>query len=381
MPHPVSPDPARTDPTPYDAVLLLSFGGPEKPADVLPFLQNVTRGRGIPDERLKEVGEHYYGFGGRSPINDQNRALLAALRESFAEIGLDLPIYWGNRNWAPYLTDTLREMAADGIRRAVVIVTSAYPSYSGCRQYRENLADATAAVENAPVIDKLRHYANHPGFVGSFVESTAAALSQLPDGAAIAYVTHSIPTAMNETSGPDGNGYITWHQDVAAEITAELERRTGITRRTDLVYCSRSGPPQVPWLEPDVNDHLEQLAAAGVPGVAVVPIGFVSDHMEVIYDLDTEAAATADKLHLPMARAATPGTDRRFVTMLRDLVVERAQAERGEQPERPCVGKLGPGWDNCRPDCCPALRRPAQGRPTQTPETDQPTTAGPKDIA
>ncbi|HET6739298.1 MAG TPA: ferrochelatase, partial [Kribbella sp.] len=325
----MSPAPTPIDTTPYDAVLLLSFGGPEKPDDVLPFLQNVTRGRGIPDERLKEVGEHYYSFGGKSPINDQNRALLKALRASFDEIGLDLPIYWGNRNWAPYLTDTMREMAADGIRRAVVIVTSAYPSYSGCRQYRENLEDAAREVPDAPRIDKLRHYANHPGFVSSFVESTAAALSTLPEGAAIAYVTHSIPTAMNATSGPDGNGYVDWHNDVAASITAELERRTGRTRRTDLVYCSRSGPPQVPWLEPDVNDHLEALAAEGQPGVAVVPIGFVSDHMEVIYDLDTEAAKTAEKLGLPMARAATPGTDEKFVTMLRDLVVERAAAERG----------------------------------------------------
>jgi ferrochelatase len=364
MPVDVTPDP-----TPYDAVLLLSFGGPEKPEDVLPFLQNVTRGRGIPDERLKEVGEHYYSFGGRSPINDQNRDLLKALRDSLDEVGLELPIYWGNRNWEPYLTDTLRQMTEDGVRRAVVIVTSAYPSYSGCRQYRENLADATSVVEGAPVIDKLRHYANHPGFVGSFIESTTKALSELPEGSAIAYVTHSIPTSMNATSGPDGNGYVAWHEDVAAEITAELERRTGVERRTDLVYCSRSGPPQVPWLEPDVNDHLEELAAAGVPGVAVVPIGFVSDHMEVIYDLDTEAAATAEKLRLPMARAATPGTDPRFVTMLRDLVIERAAVERGEQLQRPCVGKLGPGWDNCRPDCCPAPRRP--GAPT-TPESAAP---------
>ena len=370
------------DPTPYDAVLLLSFGGPEKPEDVLPFLQNVTRGRGVPDDRLKEVGEHYYSFGGKSPINDQNRELLAALRASFDELGLDLPLYWGNRNWSPYLTDTLREMTADGVRRAVVIVTSAYPSYSGCRQYRENLADAAAQVEGAPVIDKLRHYANHPGFVGSFVESTAEALSGLPEGSAIAYVTHSIPTAMNATSGPDGNAYTSWHEDVAAEITAELQRRTGVERRTDLVYCSRSGPPQVPWLEPDINDHLDDLATDGVPGVAVVPIGFVSDHMEVIYDLDTEAAATAEKLHLPMARAATPGTDPRFVTMLRDLVLERAAAERGEQPERPCVGKLGPGWDDCRPDCCPALRRPAAPGST-TPDAVQASSAAsaPKETA
>ncbi|MDX6292931.1 MAG: protoporphyrin/coproporphyrin ferrochelatase [Kribbellaceae bacterium] len=364
---PTSPDnPATPDPAPYDAVLLLSFGGPEKPEDVLPFLQNVTRGRGIPDERLEEVGHHYYGFGGRSPLNDQNRALLRALRDSFDEVGLELPIYWGNRNWAPYLTDTMRQMAADGVRRAVTIVTSAYPSYSGCRQYREDLAEATAQVEGAPRIDKLRHYANHPGFVQPFIDATASALQQLPDESAIAYVTHSIPTAMNTTSGPNGGAYLNWHLDVAAEITAELERRTGVTRRTDLVYCSRSGPPQSPWLEPDVNDHLEALAAAGVPGVAVVPIGFVSDHMEVIYDLDTEAAETADNLSLPMARPATPGTDPRFVRMLRDLVVERAAAERGEQPARPCMGKLGPGWDDCRPDCCPALRRPGvPGTPSE----------------
>jgi protoheme ferro-lyase len=254
MPAAVLPT-SPPDPTPYDAVLLLSFGGPEKPEDVLPFLQNVTRGRGIPDERLREVGEHYFRFGGRSPINDQNRALLAALRASFDDLGLDLPIYWGNRNWAPYLTDTLREMAADGVRRAVTIVTSAYPSYSGCRQYRENLADAAGAVPDAPRVDKLRHYANHPAFVGSFVEATAEALAKLPEGSAVAYVTHSIPTAMNAASGPDGGGYEAWHRDVAAGISAELERRTGSARRTDLVYCSRSGPPQVPWLEPDVNDH------------------------------------------------------------------------------------------------------------------------------
>lgn len=365
--------PTTTDPTPYDAVLLLSFGGPEKTEDVLPFLQNVTRGRGIPDERLKEVGEHYYQFGGRSPINDQNRALLAALRASFAEAGLDLPIYWGNRNWAPYLNDTVREMVTDGVRRAAVIVTSAYPSYSGCRQYRENLADATAAVPGAPRFDKLRHYANHPGFVGPFVEATLAALEGLPEDAAIAYVTHSIPNAMNATSGPQGGAYVAWHLDVADQISVEVERRTGRTRRTDLVYCSRSGPPQVPWLEPDVNDHLDRLAAEGASGVAVVPIGFVSDHMEVIYDLDTEALATAEKLGLPMARAATPGVHPDFVAMLRDLVIERAAAERDEQPGRPCGGSLGPGWDDCRADCCPALRRsPATTSPTAVLTSEEP---------
>jgi protoporphyrin/coproporphyrin ferrochelatase len=348
------------DLTPYDGVLLLSFGGPEKPDDVLPFLQNVTRGRGIPDERLKEVGEHYYRFGGHSPINDQNRELLAALRADFEAHDIAVPIYWGNRNWAPYLTDTVRQMAADGVRRAVAVITSAYPSYSGCRQYLENLADAEAAVEGAPRIDRMRHYANHPGFIDPFVDACADALTGLDADAAIAFVTHSIPVAMNETSGPGGGAYAGWHRDVADEIAAELERRTGRSRRTDLVYCSRSGPPRMPWLEPDVNDHLETLASEGARAVVVAPIGFVSDHMEVIYDLDTEAAASAEKLKLPMARAATPGTDARFVAMLRELVTERAAAERGETPDRPCRGRIGPGWDVCPADCCSSPNRPKE---------------------
>lgn len=339
---------------PYDAVLLVSFGGPERADDVLPFLQNVTRGRNIPDERLREVGEHYFRFGGRSPINDQNRALLAALRE-----GLDVPVYWGNRNWAPYLVDAVREMTQDGVRRAVAVITSAYPSYSGCHQYQDNLADARAQVPGAPTIDRFRHYANHPGFVEPFTDACERALAELPDDAAVAFVTHSIPTAMNDTSGPDGGGYVAWHNDVAEQVAAGLERRTGRSRRTDLVFCSRSGPPHVPWLEPDVNDHLETLAKDGETGVVVAPIGFVSDHMEVVFDLDTEAAETASKLGLPMARAATPGTDPRFVAMLCDLVAERAAVARGETPQRPCGGRLGPGWDVCPDGCCPALRRPA----------------------
>jgi protoporphyrin/coproporphyrin ferrochelatase len=347
-----------SDVSPYDAVLLLSFGGPEKPEDVLPFLQNVTRGRGVPDERLREVGEHYYAFGGRSPINDQNRALLAALRDELVARGIDLPVYWGNRNWAPYLDEVVREMAADGVTRAVAVITSAYPSYSGCRQYLENLEAATG-FEGAPRIDRMRHYANTPGFVEPFVDTTAKALEGLPDDAAVAFVTHSIPVAMNETSGPSGGAYVGWHTDVAEQVAAALERRTGRTRRTDLVYCSRSGPPQVPWLEPDVNAHLEMLAAEGASGVAVVPIGFVSDHMEVVYDLDTEAAESAAKLSLPFARAGTPGTDPRFVSMLCDLVVERAAAARGESPARQAGGRLGPGWDVCAADCCPAPRRRA----------------------
>ena len=344
-----------SDLTPYDAVLLVSFGGPEQPDDVLPFLRNVTRGRGIPDQRLQKVGEHYFRFGGRSPINDQNRALLAALRTR-----LDMPVYWGNRNWSPYLTDTVREMTTDGVRRAVAVMTSAYPSYSGCRQYLENIADARAAVgDDAPRIDRLRHYANHPGFVDSFVDACAAALERLPDDAALAFVTHSIPLSMNDNSGPSGGSYVAWHNDVVEQISLALERRTGRSRRTDLVYCSRSGPPQVPWLEPDVNEHLEELAKTGASGVVVAPIGFVSDHMEVVYDLDTEAAATADKVGLPMARATTPGSGERFVTMLCDLVAERAAVARGETPDRPYAGRIGPGWDVCADGCCAPVRRPA----------------------
>jgi ferrochelatase len=358
--------PASTDPTPYDALLLVGFGGPEKPEDVVPFLENVTRGRGIPRERLEQVGEHYFLFGGRSPINDQNRALLAALRTELAEAGIDLPVYWGNRNWDPYLTDALREMAADGVTRAACFVTSAYSSWSSCRQYRENLADAVAEVPGAPRLDKLRHYFNHPGFVAPVVDGVLAALDDLPDdvrdGAHLAFVTHSIPTAMNETSGPDaehggsGGAYVAQHLDVAAEVARQVAERRGVVHPHELVFCSRSGAPSTPWLEPDVNDHLEALSGAGVPAVVMIPVGFVSDHMEVIYDLDTEAAETAERLGLPVRRSATAGTDPRFVAAVRELLVERAEAERGGSPERPALGSTGAMWDRCGARCCPNPR-------------------------
>jgi len=353
------------DPRPYDALLLVSFGGPERPEDVVPFLENVTRGRGIPRERLEEVGEHYYGFGGRSPINDQNRALLAALREDFAAAGLELPIYWGNRNWDPYLTDTVRQMAADGVTRAACFVTSAYSSYSSCRQYRENLFDAAEAVPGAPVLDKLRLYFNHPGFVDPAVDATLAALAELPDDvradARLAFVTHSIPESVAAGSGPEGDAYVDQHRSLADEVAERVRRATGTAHAYDLVYCSRSGAPHIPWLEPDVNDHLEDLHARGIPGVVMVPIGFVSDHMEVIYDLDTEAMATAQRLGLPAARAATAGTDARFVAAVRDLLLERAAVERGEEVVRAAVGRLGACWDRCAAHCCP---NPRGDRPT-----------------
>jgi ferrochelatase len=371
------------DTAPYDALLVVSFGGPEKPEDVVPFLENVTRGRGIPRERLEEVGEHYFLFGGRSPINDLNRAFIAAVEEDLAGAGVDLPVFWGNRNWDPTIADALRRMREQGVERALCLFTSAYSSYSGCRQYRENLADAVAEVgEGAPVLDRVRHYFNHPGFVEPMVDATLAALAELPaehrNDARILYVTHSIPLAMNDVSGrggapdqvgtggegaADGGAYVAQHQSVAAEITERVRQQTGHRFGSELVFCSRSGAPHVPWLEPDVGDRITELAKEGVPAVAVVPIGFVSDHMEVVYDLDTEAKAVAEEAGLAFARAATAGVDPRFVTMVRELVLERAAAERAREagtsePPRPTVGLLEPSWDVCPAGCCANARGP-----------------------
>ncbi|MEP6759903.1 MAG: ferrochelatase [Sporichthyaceae bacterium] len=351
------------DTTPYDALLLVSFGGPEGPEDVLPFLENVTRGRDIPRERLLAVGEHYLGFGGVSPINAQNRALVAALQSDFDANGLAMPVYWGNRNWTPYLPDTLTEMADAGVRRAVALLTSAYSSYSGCRQYRENLAAAVDVVGvRAPRLDRIRHYFNNPGFVEAMVANTVAAVETLPAdaraGAQLVFVTHSIPMSMNATSGPRGGAYEEQHRDVARLVAAGVAAATGEHHDVALVYCSRSGSPDQSWLEPDVNDHLEALVDAGVPSTVLVPIGFVSDHMEVRYDLDTEALATAQRLGLPCARAATVGTDLRFVSGVRELVLERAAAARGEHPVRRALGTLGPSHDVCPAGCCPNSRGP-----------------------
>ncbi len=355
----------RPDVAPYDALLLVSFGGPERPEDVVPFLENVTAGRSIPRERLEEVGQHYRLFGGRSPINDLNRGLVAAIEAELAAAGIALPVYWGNRNWDPYLTEAVQRMADDGVRRAACFVTSAYSSWSGCRQYRENLYDASAAVVGAPALDRLRHYFNHPGFVEPVADAVLAQLATLPgevrEGAHLAFVTHSIPVAMAASSGPEGGAYVAQHLDVATEVTGRIAEETGVRHPFELVFCSRSGPAQVPWLEPDVNDHLVALSEAGVPAVVMVPVGFVSDHMEVIYDLDTEAMATAERLGLPSRRAATAGSDRRFAAMVRDLLVERATVERGEEVVRTSTGSLGPMWDRCPVGCCPNPRgdRPA----------------------
>jgi protoporphyrin/coproporphyrin ferrochelatase len=328
--------------TDYDAILLVSFGGPEQLDDVLPFMENVTAGRNIPRERLEEVSQHYVSFGGRSPINDQCRALKAALERLLAAEGPDLPVYWGNRNWHPMLADTMRQMRDDGIERALCFVTSAYSSYSGCRQYREDLARAQAEVgEGAPELDKIRVYYNHPGFVEPQVDLITTALAELPadarDGARIVFTTHSIPLTMSRHSD-----YEAQHLETCRLVAAAFPHH-----EWDLVYNSRSGPEFVPWLEPDVNDHLEALHEQGVPAAVVVPVGFISDHMEVIYDLDVEAKETAERLRLPFARAGTVGTDDRFVRMIRSMVLERA-----EDAPRDALGLRGPNWDACPMDCC-----------------------------
>jgi ferrochelatase len=336
----------------YDAFLLVSFGGPEGPDDVIPFLENVTRGRGVPVERLAEVAEHYRHFGGVSPINDQCRELLAALEPELA----GLPMYWGNRNWHPYLTDTLGRMRDDGVRHAVAFVTSAYGSYSACRQYLDDIDRARAEVgEGAPVVDKLRHFHDHPGFVLSHADGVTAALGTLPERnparTRLVFTAHSIPTAMEDASGPDGHRYLAQLREAAALVAEAAAPEL----RWDLVWQSRSGPPHVPWLEPDVNDHLEVLAAEGVRNVVVSPVGFVSDHLEVIWDLDNEAAATAQKLGMSFARAATPGVNPRFVAMIRDLVAER----RDGSAVRHALGTVAT-WDACPAGCCPApARRPS----------------------
>jgi ferrochelatase len=324
----------------YDAFLLVSFGGPEGPDDVMPFLANVTRGRGVPPGRLAEVAEHYYAFGGVSPINQQCRDLLAALQAGFRASDVSLPLYWGNRNWAPYLADTVRAMADDGIRQAIALATSAYSSYSSCRQYLEDIERARAAVgPDAPVIDKIRPFYDHPGFIEPFAESTRAALASLPaevrDQAHLVFTAHSIPAAMADASGPSGGRTYVAELTEAARLIAQ-RADTG-THPWTLAYQSRSGPPSVPWLEPDVNDHLAHLASSGTKAVVVIPVGFVSDHMEVRHDLDVEAAHSASSLGLAFARAATPGAHPRFTAMITELVRERTTWPDSRAPGGTCL--------------------------------------------
>lgn len=333
----------------YDALLIVSFGGPEGPDEVMPFLENVLRGKNVPRERMLEVAEHYKNFGGVSPLNAQNRALIAALDRELQDHGIALPIYWGNRNWHPLLRDTLRKMRDDGVRRALAFFTSACSSYSGCRQYWENLAEAQKAVgAAAPAIDKLRFFFNHPGFIEASAERVREAVASLSDErlakANYVFTAHSIPLAMAR-----GCRY---EEQLRESCRLIAERLTIPDDRWALVYQSRSGPPSQPWLEPDIGDHLRKLYGGSVRDVILVPIGFLSDHMEVLYDLDTEARQLCDELGLRMVRAATVGTHARFVSMIRELIEERMS---GATP-RPALGSLGPSHDVCPPDCCPSGR-------------------------
>jgi len=338
-------------PSRYEALLLVSFGGPEGMDDVLPFLENVVRGRNVPAERLRAVAAHYEHFGGRSPINDQCRALVGALRDELGRCGPPLPVYWGNRNWHPFLADAVRQMAADGVARALALVTSAFGSYSGCRQYLEDIERARNAVgPDAPEIHKLRAFHNHPGFVEPLVAATAGALERLPEdrraSAALVFTAHSLPVAMAARSP-----YEAQLRETARLVADGLGRE-----RFDLVYQSRSGPRDQRWLEPDVVDHLRSLAAAGVRDVVLSPIGFLCDHMEVIYDLDLDAKGRARELGLHVERAATVGAHPRFVRMIRELIEERLS----DAPVRLFLGALGPAPDVCAPDCCPAPAFPGR---------------------
>ncbi|WP_053353130.1 ferrochelatase [Leucobacter musarum] len=341
---------------PYDALLLCSFGGPNAVDDVIPFLKNVTRGKGIPEDRLAEVGEHYHHFGGRSPINDQNLALVTALQQELRSRGIALPVIWGNRNWHPYTVDTLRDASAFGAKRILTLVTSAYASYSGSRQYREHLAAAVEALgEDAPAIDILRPFFNDAGFVHANREAIEHAAAELDDGLAgahIVYVTHSIPDTMQDASAVTGPGYREQHEDVRATIDADLRERHGVEFTSSLAYCSRSGDPRTPWLEPDVNDHIEGLVAEGVRRIIFAPIGFISDHMEVAFDLDIEAMETAAEHGVRAVRAGTVGVRRTFVSGLVDMVLERAARERGESVEPHVLGSFPAFPDEAPADSC-----------------------------
>ncbi len=337
----------------YDALLFVSFGGPEGPDEVLPFLENVTRGRGVPRERLEVVAQQYALFGGVSPINAQNRALIAALEKELAAHDVQLPIYFGNRNWPPMLDDTIAKMADDGITNALAFMTSAYSSYSGCRQYREDIERARAKVgAAAPAVQKLRAYWNHPGFIEPMIAHLRSALSEVPEveraSTRVLFSAHSLPESMASSSD-----YVAQLTD-AAQLIADA---SGLTE-WEQVYQSRSGAPSQPWLEPDIGDRIDELAAQGIRRVIVVPAGFISDHMEVLYDLDTLARQRADAAGIELVRVRTVGTTPEFVAMIRELIDERTKPG---TPQR-ALGKLGPRSSTCAPDCCPAPVRPAAAR-------------------
>lgn len=330
---------------PYDALLLVSFGGPERREDVLPFLENVLRGKPVPRERMLEVAEHYYHFEGVSPINAQCRELMAALRTELDAAGITLPLFWGNRNWHPLLPDTLREMGQQGVRRALAIFTSAYSSYSGCRQYRENISVAREAVgPTAPEVDKVRVFYNHPQFIAANVDRLRTAIAELPPeqaaAATIFFTAHSIPLSMANHCD-----YVRQLTETCRLITAELGWPA---ERWQLVYQSRSGRPHDPWLEPDIGDALRTLHLRGGKAAVIAPIGFLSDHMEVLYDLDHEARDLCTELGMTMVRAGTVGCHPQFVAALRDLIEERLTG----REKRQAIGEFGPNHDVCPANCC-----------------------------
>lgn len=339
----------------FDAILLVSFGGPEGPDDVMPFLENVLRGKPVPRERMLEVAEHYQHFDGVSPINEQNRNLIGALRKELDENKVDLPIYWGNRNWHPLLPDVVEEMRADGKQKVIAFFTSMFSCYSGCRQYRENIIDACEQVgESAPMIQKVRKGFNHPLFIEAQAELVGQSLESFSkeqrSATKILFTAHSIPMSMAENSR-----YVAQLTEASRLVAEQLGHKSW-----ELVYQSRSGPPQQPWLEPDVCDRIEELAGEGVKSFAVVPIGFISDHMEVLFDLDTEAKETCEKLEVDFVRAPTVGVHPKFVAMIRELLEERIY----DLPERRSIGELGPSHDVCPADCCLYPRPQRPGRPT-----------------
>ena len=425
----------------YDAIMLVSYGGPNGQEDVLPFMRNATRGRGIPDERLLQVAAHYKRFGGVSPINACNQRLIADLSAELARRGHDIPVGWGNRNWHPFVAEGLDELAGAGARRILVLPTSAYASYSGCRQYREDLAEAAAALREKwgtialgaedsadnpdadIIVDKVRPYYSTPGMASAQIASVRRSWEALtargvdPSGVRLVFVTHSIPVSMEAGSSPfpfrssideavaasgdhgerQGSGasspagtpaseisYVAQHHALIAAIMPELRRVLGrADLGYDLVYCSRSGPPQARWLEPDINEFLEEIAGGAAAldavngkapsGVVVVPIGFICDHMEVVYDLDTEAKETAARLGIPYERADTVSTDPGFVSSLVDVLEERAAQARGERPARVTVTGTGPFHTVCPSDCCLSPARP--GRASSAGASTHPGTA------
>jgi ferrochelatase len=341
-----------------DALVVLSFGGPEGPDDVRPFLENVTRGRGVPPERLDEVARHYLHFGGVSPINRLNRDIIDAVRAELTRAGLDLPVYFGNRNWHPMIADTVTAMAADGIRRALVFPTSAYGGYSACRQYDEDIIGArVAAGANAPELVKLRQFFDHPLFIGAVTDAVRAAFGGMPAGSRLVFTAHSVPSAADAAAGPPDEGGHRYSRQIAA--AARLVASAIGVAEYDVVWQSRSGPPRIPWLAPDIVDHVESLHAAGVPGVVVSPIGFVSDHLEVVWDLDNEAAERAEKLGMAFARAATPGTDPRFAELVVELIREHVAGAPARKLSDFTLAGCTVNGAPCEPNCCEPVRRPA----------------------